>query len=167
MRNIVSRIPTDKIMIETDGPFLTPRTGTPPGFNIRRNEPAFLPMVLNELAKCMSLTPTELADYSTANALKFFGIPSDQTQTQPQAPTDTKKEPISFPDAFPPLGGAPTQHNSLRGGRGHFDRDRTENAGTGGGRGRGGDSGGRGGSLVRRGGSPSRGGKASCGKGGN
>ena len=67
-------IPKDKIMIETDGPFLVPRLGVPRGFKERRNESCFLPMILNELAKCMDLSPDELAEYSTQNALSFFNI---------------------------------------------------------------------------------------------
>eukprot|EP01127_Copromyxa_protea_P016930 TRINITY_DN511_c0_g1_i5.p1 TRINITY_DN511_c0_g1~~TRINITY_DN511_c0_g1_i5.p1 ORF type:complete len:218 (+),score=56.06 TRINITY_DN511_c0_g1_i5:246-899(+) len=84
LRSIVSRIPKDKIMIETDGPFLTPHIGMPEGCKVRRNEPCLLPVILTELAKCMDLTATELAESSTKNAISFFGISDEKLGPRPE-----------------------------------------------------------------------------------
>lgn len=67
----IRRIPTGRLMIETDAPFLTPRTipGRP-----RRNEPAFLPWVAEAVAKATGKTVNEVALETTTTALAFFGI---------------------------------------------------------------------------------------------
>ena len=41
-----------------------------------RNEPAFLPHILNAVAKHMDVSAEELAASSTANARRFFGLPT-------------------------------------------------------------------------------------------
>ena len=113
LRKIVRLIPKDKIMIETDGPFLTPQSGTPSGFRVKRNEPAFLPMILNELASCMGMTPKELAEASTKNAISFFNLPEEFLEVEsvvgvkakPQA--RVQKGPALASNDFPPLGGNP------------------------------------------------------------
>jgi TatD DNase family protein len=60
-------------MLETDAPYLLPRTLTPKPRH-RRNEPAFLPVVLAETARCRGEDPDELAAVTTANACRFFGL---------------------------------------------------------------------------------------------
>jgi TatD DNase family protein len=60
-------------MLETDAPYLLPRTLTPKPAH-RRNEPAFLPAILAETARCRGDAPQALAATTTANACRFFGI---------------------------------------------------------------------------------------------
>ena len=73
LREAAPRIPEDRLMLETDAPYLLPRTLRPRPPH-RRNEPAFLPAVLEETARCRGETPEALARSTTANACRFFGL---------------------------------------------------------------------------------------------
>jgi TatD DNase family protein len=73
LRESAPRIPADRLMLETDAPYLLPRTLTPKPPH-RRNEPAFLPVVLEETARCRGEPPDALAALTTANACRFFGL---------------------------------------------------------------------------------------------
>jgi TatD DNase family protein len=73
LRALLPRIPLNRLMIETDAPFLVPRTMAP---RPSRNEPAFLPHVLAATAAALALPQDEVARATTATACAFFGIPS-------------------------------------------------------------------------------------------
>jgi len=73
LRDAAARVPRDRLMLETDAPYLLPRTIQPKPSH-RRNEPAFLPEVLRETARCRTEDPRTLAEAATANALRFFGL---------------------------------------------------------------------------------------------
>jgi TatD DNase family protein len=70
---LVREIPADRLMLETDSPYLTPRTLKPQPKS-RRNEPAFLPYVLTTVANALGKPPEEVARATTATAKRFFGI---------------------------------------------------------------------------------------------
>lgn len=74
LRSLIPRIPLDRLMIETDAPFLVPRDIRP---RPSRNEPAFLPHVLRAVAAARGLSPEEVARATTATARAFFGLPSE------------------------------------------------------------------------------------------
>ncbi|HLQ86488.1 MAG TPA: TatD family hydrolase, partial [Salinisphaeraceae bacterium] len=76
LHDIVARIPDERLMIETDSPYLLPRTIRPRP-KIRRNEPANLPYVLATLATARQQDRHELAAHTTANALRFFNLCAD------------------------------------------------------------------------------------------
>ncbi|HLY10077.1 MAG TPA: TatD family hydrolase [Planctomycetota bacterium] len=71
LRTLVGRIPADRLMIETDGPYLTPPAAKAPG---RRNEPAFLTYVLEEVARSAGRPATQVAGETTRTATHFFGL---------------------------------------------------------------------------------------------
>lgn len=72
--SLVRTIDPSRLMIETDAPFLTPR-----GAPARRNEPAFLPLVRDAVAKATTKPPAQIEAETTATAERFFGIPSVRT----------------------------------------------------------------------------------------
>lgn len=74
LREFVSEIPDDRIMIETDAPYLLPRD-LKPRPKTRRNEPMYLPHVLETVAECTGRSVEELAQLSTENANRFFDLP--------------------------------------------------------------------------------------------
>lgn len=70
----VGDIPDDRLMIETDAPYLLPRTLRPRPKS-RRNEPAYLPEVLRVVAAARGAEPAIIAAHCTANARRFFDLP--------------------------------------------------------------------------------------------
>lgn len=72
---LVKDIPVGRLMLESDAPYLLPRTLRPKPKN-GRNEPAYLVEVLNEVAKHRQESPEELAAHTTACARAFFGLPA-------------------------------------------------------------------------------------------
>lgn len=73
LRDLVRRIPLDRLMLETDAPFLTPRDLNPRPRS-DRNEPAYLPHILRAVASAMGRPPEEVAAGTTAVAHAFFDI---------------------------------------------------------------------------------------------
>lgn len=73
MLEFLGDIPADRLMIETDAPYLKPRN-LRPRVKSHRNEPRFLPWILNTVAEARGEQPEELAVRTTANARRFFRI---------------------------------------------------------------------------------------------
>lgn len=73
LHDIVSIIPDDRLLIETDSPYLLPRTVRPRPKS-RRNEPMHLPEVVRVLAEARGQSEKHVADITTANALRFFSL---------------------------------------------------------------------------------------------
>lgn len=63
------RVPADRLLVETDSPYLAPapRRG-------RRNEPAYLRHTIEMLAALRGLAPGEAADLTRRNAERFYGV---------------------------------------------------------------------------------------------
>lgn len=71
LQELVRSIPLNRLMLETDAPYLTPRTLRPKPKS-GRNEPAFLPYVLETVAQAMAKPPEVVADATTQTARQFF-----------------------------------------------------------------------------------------------
>jgi len=74
LHDIVDVIPDDRLLIETDAPYLMPRTIQPKP-KTRRNEPMYLPEVLKVVAEARGQSIDHVANFTAANARRFFGLP--------------------------------------------------------------------------------------------
>jgi TatD DNase family protein len=72
---LVREIPAGRLMLESDSPFLLPRSLRPKPKS-GRNEPAFLREVLREVALHRNESEASLAEHSTACARQFFDLPT-------------------------------------------------------------------------------------------
>ncbi len=71
LRKMIPRIPANRILIETDAPFLTP---APEKNRTRRNEPAFVKSVLYTLAEVRGEDPEDLSAVIWENTCRLYGI---------------------------------------------------------------------------------------------
>lgn len=71
LRKLVPRIPEERILIETDAPYLTP---APEKNKTRRNEPAFVRSVLFKVSEVLKTNPEQLADTLWNNTCRVFAI---------------------------------------------------------------------------------------------
>ena len=74
LRELVPHIPADRLMIETDAPYLLPRTVKPQPSH-RRNEPMYLAHIVEELARDRGEEVATTAAASAATAKAFFRLP--------------------------------------------------------------------------------------------
>jgi len=71
IRDVAKEVPLDRILIETDAPYLAPQP-----FRGKRNEPAYVAEVAKTLASVRNLAPEEIAATTASNFRRFFGIAS-------------------------------------------------------------------------------------------
>ncbi|WP_214764676.1 TatD family hydrolase [Exiguobacterium sp. s141] len=67
---VAQQVPLDRLLVETDCPYLTP---TP--FRGKRNEPAYVTYVAEEIASLRDMSYDALAEATTANAKRLFRLP--------------------------------------------------------------------------------------------
>jgi len=71
LRKTIKYIPRERLLIETDSPYLIPRNlENKPKTN--RNEPQYLPHIANEIAGLMGITKNNLIDITYKNSMDFF-----------------------------------------------------------------------------------------------
>ena len=74
LKDIVANIPLDRLMVETDAPYLLPRDLDPkPGG--RRNEPMYLPHIVQSIAEARGLETPELVSSTARTSEQFFELP--------------------------------------------------------------------------------------------
>jgi TatD DNase family protein len=69
LRDVAKEVPLDRILIETDSPYLAPQP-----YRGKRNEPAYLAEVARTLANVRNLSPEEFAAITAANFRRFFEL---------------------------------------------------------------------------------------------
>ena len=75
MLKFLQDIPEDRLMVESDSPYLKPRN-LRPRVKTHRNEPQWLPWTVQTIADSVGKRVEEVAEQTTATARKFFRIPS-------------------------------------------------------------------------------------------
>jgi TatD DNase family protein len=68
---VAAEVPLERCLIETDSPYLAPMP-----FRGKTNSPAYVPYVAARLAELKGLTVAEVAEATTRNAERLFGLPS-------------------------------------------------------------------------------------------
>ncbi|GMQ78777.1 MAG: TatD family hydrolase [Anaerolineae bacterium] len=68
LRQVIKKVPLDRILVETDAPFLTPQAKRG-----QRNEPAYVAFIVEELARIKQRPVEEIAAITTGNATALFG----------------------------------------------------------------------------------------------
>lgn len=69
MKDVAREVPLDKLVLETDSPYLTPVP-----YRGKPNKPAYVRYVAEEIAKLRDMPLEEIIDITTTNAETFFGI---------------------------------------------------------------------------------------------
>ena len=72
LRDVAKVLPLEKLLIETDSPFLAPQP-----YRGKRNEPAYVGEVAKAIASVRNLAPEEVALATAANFRRFFGLSAD------------------------------------------------------------------------------------------
>jgi TatD DNase family protein len=66
---VAKMAPLDRILVETDSPYLVPQP-----IRAKRNEPLFVQYTARKLAEIRGMTFEEIAEVTTANAIRLFGL---------------------------------------------------------------------------------------------
>ncbi len=70
LRSVVGRIPLERLLVETDCPYLAPQA-----HRGKRNEPAYVVFVAQKIGEVLGRSPEEVAEATTRNVQSLFGLP--------------------------------------------------------------------------------------------
>jgi TatD DNase family protein len=76
LRDVAREIPLDRMLVETDSPFLAPQSRRG-----KRNEPAYVVEVAQTIGNVRNLPPTEVGEMTSANFRRFFGLDRSRNRT--------------------------------------------------------------------------------------
>ncbi len=82
LRTIAAAIPDDRMVVETDGPFLTPVP-----HRGKRNEPGYIPLIVERLAALKTQSVEGFGRKTTENAIRLFNLPMPVPQTDHDKPS--------------------------------------------------------------------------------
>lgn len=75
LREAVTCLPLDKLLLETDAPYLKPKTlGQDKIKGVKQNEPCYLPHIAGQLAQLMGVNVTDIQQHCVRNSQKLFGL---------------------------------------------------------------------------------------------
>lgn len=74
LRELIKHIPLERIVLETDAPFLPPQA-----LRGKQNKPSYIPLFAPVIADCKQITPEKLAQETTRNAITLFGLQEVKT----------------------------------------------------------------------------------------
>ncbi|OAT86151.1 hydrolase TatD [Desulfotomaculum copahuensis] len=74
-KEVAAAVPLERLLVETDSPYLTPQA-----HRGKRNEPAYVRYVAEQIAALRGIAPAELARAATANARRVFGLPGEEPE---------------------------------------------------------------------------------------
>ena len=72
LREAVKRLPLERLLLETDAPYLTPKSVRP---RPKNNSPEYLPLIAQELSEIWDLELAKISQHSYSNALQLFNLP--------------------------------------------------------------------------------------------
>ena len=75
LRAVAERVPSDRILVETDSPYLSPHP-----FRGQTNEPARIAFTATRIAEIRGLDPGEFSRLTTANARRLFALPEAESR---------------------------------------------------------------------------------------
>jgi TatD DNase family protein len=81
LREVAKKVPLDRILVETDCPYLPPQP-----WRGKRNEPAYVVATARQLADIRGLTLEEVAAHTWDNTMAAFGMQEEDVLAQCQAP---------------------------------------------------------------------------------
>jgi TatD DNase family protein len=73
LQHVIAAVGVEHIILETDAPFLAPVP-----YRGKRNEPAYIPVIAAKVAEVCGISIEEVAEITTANALRLFNLKSDR-----------------------------------------------------------------------------------------
>lgn len=85
---VAAALPLDRMLIETDCPYLTPEP-----YRGRRNEPAYVSYTAQAIARLRDTSYMEVAAATTANAMRFLGLPVGLVDEADHGAKDAGEEP--------------------------------------------------------------------------